>query len=86
MTKRSTNQESPIRSIASCEDMTTELDTGDKTDRVFANIRFFRGTVPFESKRTDVACTIVRNKEKGMSNFGEDVIIERTNTNNGLSL
>ena len=84
LTNPSTNQRSPFPSIASQEDMTTESDTEDRMERVYANIRYFRGEKPFESKRTDVACTILRNKDKGMSNLGEDVIIERTNFDNGF--
>ena len=84
LTKPSMNQKSPFQSIASQEDMTMESDTENRTELVFANIRYFRGEKPLESKRTDVACTILRNKDKGMSNLGEDVIIERTNINNGL--
>lgn len=86
MTIQQTILESQIRSTVSSEDMTAESDTENKTDRVFANIKFFRGNKPFESKKTDIACTILKAKEGGMSNLGEDVIIERSDIDNGFQV
>lgn len=86
LTKQSMIQGNPSQSIASPEGMTMESDTENRMGRAFVNIRFFRGQKEMESKNTDVACTILRNKSKGMSNLGEDIIIERTNFDNGLSI
>ena len=65
--------------------MTLESQTDDKKERVYARVSFFRGSKPFESKRTEIASAVLASTGKGMSNLGEDIIVEkRTDRDNGL--
>lgn len=87
MITRLTNQKSQILSIASQHDTMQASDTEDKTERVYANMRFFRGDEQMEIRQSNIAATILASKGKSMSNLGEDIIIEkRANSDNGLSI
>ena len=75
LTEVSTIQKSSRLQTVSRHDMTPESATCSRTETVL--LRGIRGnSIPPSVIKTDVACTVVANNYKGISNFGDNGVLE----------